>query len=227
MRYSSLACSLIVLLAACPADPEPGDTETNPTTGGDGCDTDDCCDDNPMLCPGDSTVDPTDDPPSSSSSDGTTSGMTDTEATGTDATGTDATGTDTEGAPSCEFEPLLAMLAQGKTEPTDCGTATLADDAAAWAAASACAAEAAAAQEGFLVAFEQPSIDSFIYDGYYGAVGFAYALGRLYSDTLGEPPVVAYSCTGLVSTPGCVPDVGQHCLECEGASEPTAVECMP
>jgi hypothetical protein len=219
MRYFLFIGPLLAFVAGCPADPEPGDTEASsgtvdPTTGPD-CDTGDCCAVNPNFCP-----------PGHDSSTGLPSTSTIGDDTTTAVTTDTTVATDTtDGEPVCEIGPLLAMLAEGKTEPVDCGTVTLADDTAAWVAASSCAAAAAAATEAFFVAFEQPSIDSYVYDGYYGTVGFVYGLGRLHSDTLGDPMVAAYSCTDVIATPGCAPDVGEHCLECVGASDPMAVVC--
>ena len=127
--------------------------------------------------------------------------------------------------PPCGFQTTLEQLAMGKTDPTDCGTVTLDDDAAAWQAASDCAAAAAAAQGGFLVAFQLPSDDSLIFEGFHGSVGFAYSLGRLYTDTFGDPMFESRSCMDVTAADGCTIDVGVHCLECIGGSEAMPLEC--
>lgn len=224
MHRSFIPGLLLALLTACPAEPEPGDTQgatsdtcgtgncettapTTTTTSGPAdsttldCGTGDCCDVNPNFC------EPT--------------------ATSTGSSGSSSTGDDTGPGvePPCGFGPTLEMLAMGKTEPTDCGTVTLDDDVAAWQAASDCAAMAAGLQQAFYVAFQLPSDDSLIFDGYYGTVGIVYGLGNLYTDTFGDPMLQSRSCVDVTTLDGCMLDVGVHCLECVEAGEVTPLEC--
>lgn len=223
-RYATLGL-LLASATACPAEPGTGDTQasTSDTCGTGGCSsltsssgpadssttldcgTGGCCVNGPGFC-----------------GDTTTTTTADGDST-TDAGDSTTTGPGVE--PPCGFLPTLEMLATGKTDPIDCGTLTLDDDAAAWQAASDCAATAAAAQEGFLVAFQRPSDDSLIFEGFYGSVGFAYALGRLYTDTFGDPMFESQACTDVTTLDGCMVDVGVHCLTCAGAGEPMALEC--
>lgn len=152
----------------------------------------------------------------------------DTTTTAGGDTTTDAGDSTTAGPgvePPCGFQATLEMLAMGKTDPTDCGTVTLDDDAAVWQAASDCAATAAVAQESFVVAFQRPSDDSLIFEGFYGSVGFVYALGRLYTDTFGDPMFESQTCADVTILDGCMVDVGVHCLTCAGAGESVALEC--
>lgn len=209
--------SLLAIVTACPADPEPNDTQaasssgpgpvTGSTLGPEDCGTAGCCPLDSTFC------------------ESTGGSLDSADATGS-STGSD-TGPGVE--PPCGFGPTLAMLAMGKTDPLDCGTVTLDDDVTAWQAASDCAASAAVAQEGFLVAFQLPSVDSLVFAGYYGVVGLVYGTGRLYTDTLGdlgEPWFSSTTCMSIVATVGCVVDVGQHCLECVDSSPQTALECV-
>jgi len=232
MHRFVLSSLLLVVATACPADPEPGETQAASSSGpapltdstlgpgdSDNCGTGDCCAINPNFCEptGATSLPPTDDTTESTSS-----------SSGTD-TGTDtATDTDTGSVTPCGFEDTLCMLATGKTDPVDCGIVTLDDDAAAWQAASECAASRAAMQSAFKVAFQQPSDDSLIFDGYYGVVGIVYGLGRIYTDTFGDPMLGSYSCTDVVPSPDCVPDpaVGRHCLECLDEGEVNPLECV-
>jgi hypothetical protein len=203
-------CSLSLVLTACPGDDAP--TGDDATQG--------------------STADDTGPPPATSTTEPTTSVTStgpdqDTGSSSGTATGTDSgssAGSET-GPASCDFETILCEHAAGKTEPVDCGTVTLDDDAAAWQAASLCAVENANMQAAFKVAFELPSIDSIVYDGYFGSVGFAYALGRVYSDTLGDPVLGVQSCIDVVAMADCLADVGDHCLECVGAGQIMPIEC--
>lgn len=224
-RHATLGL-LLALATACPADPEPDDTQgstttsvalTDSTLGPDDCGTGDCCQVNPNFCEttGGTTVDPGDSTSTSASSS--------TAGTSSEGTTSGETGPGVE--PPCGFQTTLEGFAMGKTEPTDCGTVTLDDDVAAWQAASECAAAAAAAQEGFLVAFQLPSDDSLVFEGFYGTVGFTYSLGRLYTDTFGDPMLASQSCDDVTTLDGCTLEVGTHCLTCVGGGESVALEC--
>lgn len=149
-----------------------------------------------------------------------------TGSSGVDSSGSSDTGPGPGVEPPCGFDTTLCMLAEGKTDPTDCGTVTLDDDDAAWDAAANCAATAAASQEAFKVAFQLPSKDSLVFDGYYGTVGIVYGVGRLYTDTLGDPMLGGYACTDITLDGACTPAVGESCLTCEGQGEVMPLECV-
>jgi hypothetical protein len=57
-------------------------------------------------------------------------------------------------------------------------------------------------------------------------VGIVYGLGRLYTDTFGDPMLGVYQCTDVVAMPGCMVDVAEHCLLCEGEGEVAPLECV-
>jgi len=139
-----------------------------------------------------------------------------------------STGGDTgqPGGPPCDLDEVLCSYAEGKVDPIDCGVITLDDDAAAWQAAVDCASAAAFAQTGFKVGFQLQGFDSTIYEGFYGTVGFVYGTGRLYLDTFGDPMLSAYSCNGIELDPGCMPDVGTHCLQCLEQGDGMPLECL-
>lgn len=212
MHRFILLASLLAVGTACPADSEPSDT----TLGIDECGTGDCCQINVNFCEttGGNTLEPADTASSSSVTDASTSSGSSTD---------DDTGAVVE--PPCGFADTLQMLATGKTDPTDCGTVTLDDDATAWEAASECAATAAAGQEAFFVAFQLPSDDSLVFDGYYGTVGIVYGLGQLYTDTFGDPMLGNNSCGDVTTLDGCEIDVGRHCLACVDPGDVAPLEC--
>lgn len=203
-----LLCCSSLCLTACPGDDGPsgdateGSTSTGSTTG------------EPVTTTSDSTSSAT----GSSSDTGPGTGTMDDTSSG-------SVGSET-GPATCDFGATLEMMAQGKTDPIECGMATLENDAATWEAVSDCAAQAAQNQLAFTVSFQLPSIDSTVYDGFYGLVGIVYSAGRLHYDDLGEPVLATQSCAEVDTVPGCQVDVGEHCLECVDAGELSPVECV-
>jgi hypothetical protein len=217
MHERALPLSFLILLlvgavGACAGDDAMSSDTVSPTTGAaDGTSSTSAMDASESLTstgPGDGT--------GSSSSTGVGEGST--------ASDTD-TGPGPGVEPPCGFGPTLCMLATGKTEPIDCGTITLADGDDAWQAASTCAVAAATGQEAFKVAFQQPSDDSLIFDGYYGTVGVVYGVGRLYTDTFGDPMLGVRGCTDVAAMTNCEPGVAQHCLQCVDEGEIMPLEC--
>ena len=148
-----------------------------------------------------------------------------TSATSADSTGD--SGSATTGLPVCDFEETLCELAAGKTEPVDCGVVSFADDDQAWIDANACAVDALMTQSAFKVGFEGESIDSFVYDGFFGTVGIVYGMGTLHYDNLGDTVLGARSCETIVPAADCTPASGTHCLECISPGEVAAYDCAP
>ena len=197
---------MALLLSACPGD----DSMSSATASSSGTGT------------GGSSMSPmTEAPGSASSSLGPVS------SSGLDGSGSSTgSGTGPGVEPPCGFGSTLCTLASGKTEPTDCGTVLLGNDPMVWEAAASCAATAAASQEAFKVAFQQLSVDSLIFDGYYGSVGFAYSTGRLYTDTFGDPMLGVYACSGVTLVDNCTPGEIDPCLECADQGEIMALDCV-
>jgi hypothetical protein len=208
-----LLCGSSLCLTACPGDDGPSGDATDGTTS-----------------TGSTGSTSTGEPPTSASSSDSTAAATSSDTgpgTGTmdDTSSGGSVGSET-GPTTCDFASTLEMLAQGKTDPIDCGSATLEDDVATWEMVSDCAAQAAGNQEAFTAAFQLPSIDSTVYDGFYGLVGIVYSAGRLHYDDLGEPVLGLQSCAEVDTVPGCQVDVGEHCLECVDAGEISEIECV-
>jgi len=155
-----------------------------------------------------------------------------TDASTSSATGettSDTTGGGDSPMLDCDFVEVTAELAeQSKSEPFDCGVATLADDLETWQAVHQCALSRASSQESFKSVFELQGLDSTLYRGYVGQVGAAYGLSELNQDLLGaaDAPVHRDGCMGLMYLSDCQVGVGFSCILClaDGGTGDTVCE---
>lgn len=158
---------------------------------------------------------------------GSATGTTAADSTGEGSGSSEGSGTATTGAMTCDFEMTLGELAEGKMDPIDCGVVSFEDDDEAWADANGCAVDALMTQAAFHVGFQGESIDSTLYDGFFGTSGIVYGLGRVHYDTLGEPVLGFRPCEDIVPLADCTPVSGTHCLECIQQGELTPIDCVP
>lgn len=161
----------------------------------------------------------------STSSTGSTSGTTHT--THTSHTATEATTTTTTTGPDtttggllCDLVPLVEAAATVLGPVKDCGIVdpwnnTVED----WKAAVTCALDAAAAEVPFKMIAWRMGIDSKVGTGYFGVAAESFARGKIDYDSFEPGSALESACAALIATPGCLVDLGEPCITCEGAGE--------
>lgn len=218
LRFTSLASSFVLLSACVFTDkPDPSASEGSSSSGA----TSSGATDTEGAT---GTSGGTD---ASASSTGGTSGTsgtthtTHTSNTATDATTTTTTGPDTTtGGLVCDLEPLVEAAATVMGPVKDCGIVdpwnnTVED----WKAAVTCALDAAGAEVPFKMIAWRMGIDSKVGSGYFGVAAESYARGTIDYDSFEPGSALQRTCLALVATPGCMVDLGEPCITCEGASE--------
>lgn len=215
LRLTSLASS-IVLLSACVFTDKP-DPSASEGSSGSGTASSGATDTSGAT--GTSGV--TDGSASSSDASSGTTHTTHTSHTSTEATTTTTTGPDTTtGGVVCDLVPLVEAAATVLGPVKDCGIVdpwnnTVED----WKAAVTCALDAAAAEVPFKMIAWRMGIDSKVGTGYFGVAAESFARGKIDYDSFDTGSALGSACVALIATPGCMVDLGEPCITCEGASE--------
>ena len=117
----------------------------------------------------------------------------------------------------CDLPTYVDEAASGKTVPEDCGTVTLDDPDAAYVAAHDCVVAASTTQQAYRMVAQLQGIDSSIWVGYAGTVGFAYTESNFLYDgggSTGGEFIWRMDCTPE-PIDGCVPSpTNGVCLQC-------------
>ncbi len=121
----------------------------------------------------------------------------------------------------CDLPTYVQDAAEGKTTPVDCGTVTLEDSAQDYAAATDCVLQHSEMQEAYTMVAQLQGIDSSVWAGYAGTVGFVYGEASFMYDgggLAGGEFIWRQDCTPTL-VPDCSPGPGAGtCLTCDAKS---------
>jgi len=121
----------------------------------------------------------------------------------------------------CDLPTYVDEAATGKTVPMDCGTVTLDDPDAAYQAAHDCVVAASNAQEAYRVVAQLQGIDSSVWVGYAGTVGFVYGESAFSYDgggLAGGEFIWRTECTPEVIDDCAPSSTSGMCFTCDGES---------
>lgn len=130
----------------------------------------------------------------------------------------------------CDLPTYVDEAAAGKTVPEDCGTVTLDDPDAAYVAAHDCVLAASDTQQAYRMVAQLQGIDSSVWVGYAGTVGFVYSESSFLYDGGGNAggefisrtecsPEAVFECVPSSSNGTCLTCEGENNLVCSDPDE--------